>query len=248
MMLRVNSKAAKARTAQKTVQKTAWTAVSVKEATIVSAVAAIMATVVATMVAAEEAMAVSRVAIDRRAATTAMTDNEQKTMGTNQNHRNRSRVANKFAAILLVASFGLLTTMCSPGGAFDSDFKTIDTNGWSKSSPLVFLQPDSVRGVKVYDIAVDVRHDNDYPYRNLSLVIDYLSGRKVVAHDTVSIELCDKYGDWGGSGLGKYFQKQQIVKRGVRLGDYDRIVVWHNMRCDKVTNVSDIGLTYFKAD
>lgn len=169
-------------------------------------------------------------------------------METNQNHRNRSQVANKIAAMLLVASFGLLTTMCSPGGAFDSDFKTINTNGWSKSSPLVFLQPDSVRSVEAYDIAVDVRHDNDYPYRNLSLVLDYLKGNKVVEHDTVSIELCDKYGDWGGSGLGKFFQKQQVVKEGVRLGTYDRVVVWHNMRCDKVTNVSDIGLTYFKAN
>ncbi len=169
-------------------------------------------------------------------------------METNQNHRNLSRVVNKFATLLLVASFGVLATMCSPGGAFDSDFKTINTNGWSKSSPLVFLQPDSVRGVQAYDIAVDVRHDNDYPYRNLSLVVDYLSGGKVVEHDTISIELCDKYGDWGGSGLGKYFQKQQIVKRGVKLGTYDRIIVWHNMRSATVTNVSDIGLTYFKAD
>ena len=138
--------------------------------------------------------------------------------------------------------------MCTPGGAFDSDFKTIDTDGWTKSSPLVFQQPDSVRGVGVYDIAVAVRHDNYYPYRNLWLIVDYVADDKVVEHDTVSIELCDKYGNWGGSGLGKLFQRQQIVKRHVPVGRYDRVVVWHNMRASTVTNVTDVGLTYFESE
>lgn len=227
--LRGSSKVARVRMVPTIVKKVAKK--TDKKIVSVRAEATTVSVEVATMAIAVEAMVESKaVATGRRAATTAMTDNEVKTMETNQNHRNRSQVANKIAAMLLVASFGLLTTMCSPGGAFDSDFKTINTNGWSKSSPLVFLQPDSVRSVEAYDIAIDVRHDNDYPYRNLSLVLDYLKGNKVVEHDTVSIELCDKYGDWGGSGLGKYFQKQQVVKQRVRLGTYDRVVVWHNMR------------------
>lgn len=100
------------------------------------------------------------------------------------------------------------------GRAFDSDFKTIDAEGWTKSSPLVFLQPDSIRGVDAYDIAVSVRHDNYYPYRNLLLIVDYVAGDKIVEHDTVNVKLCDEYGDWGGSGLGKLFQKQMLIKSG----------------------------------
>ena len=141
-----------------------------------------------------------------------------------------------------------LFTMCSPGGAFYSDFKTIDNKGWTKSSPLVFILPDSVRGVPCYDIALTIRHDNDYPYRNISVLLDYVVGDQVVERDTVSMELCDKYGDWGGSGLGKYFQKQQVIKQGVASGEYDKVVVWHNMRDQVVSNVSDVGMTYYKTE
>ncbi len=148
---------------------------------------------------------------------------------------------------MCLVAISLLAATCTPGGAFDSDFKTIDAEGWTKSSPLVFLQPDSIRGVDAYDIAVSVRHDNYYPYRDLLLIVDYVAGGKIVEHDTVNVELCDEYGDWGGSGLGKLFQKQMLIKERVPVGRYDKIVVWHNMRVSKVTNVTDVGLTYIKS-
>lgn len=148
---------------------------------------------------------------------------------------------------MCLVAISLLAATCTPGGAFDSDFKTIDAEGWTKSSPLVFLQPDSIRGVDAYDIAVSVRHDNYYPYRNLLLIVDYVADGKIVEHDTVNVELCDEYGDWGGSGLGKLFQKQMLIKEREPVGRYDKIVVWHNMRVSKVTNVTDVGLTYIKS-
>ena len=77
--------------------------------------------------------------------------------------------------------------------------------------------------------------------------VDYVADGKIVEHDTVNVELCDEYGDWGGSGLGKLFQKQMLIKERVPVGRYDKIVVWHNMRVSKVTNVTDVGLTYIKS-
>ena len=184
----------------------------------------------------------------RHAATTATAaDNEDRRMETNSRHPLRNPRKSRLAAALCLVAISLLAATCTPGGAFDSDFKTIDAEGWTKSSPLVFLQPDSIRGVDAYDIAVSVRHDNYYPYRNLLLIVDYVAGDKIVEHDTVNVELCDEYGDWGGSGLGKLFQKQMLIKERVPVGRYDKIVVWHNMRVSKVTNVTDVGLTYIKS-
>lgn len=185
---------------------------------------------------------------DRHAATTATAaDNEDRRMETNSRHPLRNPRKSRLAAALCLVAISLLAATCTPGGAFDSDFKTIDAEGWTKSSPLVFLQTDSIRGVDAYDIAVSVRHDNYYPYRNLLLIVDYVAGGKIVEHDTVNVELCDEYGDWGGSGLGKLFQKQMLIKERVPVGHYDKIVVWHNMRVSKVTNVTDVGLTYIKS-
>lgn len=188
------------------------------------------------------------VTTDRHAATTATAaDNEDRRMETNSRHPLRNPRKSRLAAALCLVAISLLAATCTPGGAFDSDFKTIDAEGWTKSSPLVFLQPDSIRGVDAYDIAVSVRHDNYYPYRNLLLIVDYVAGDKIVEHDTVNVELCDEYGDWGGSGLGKLFQKQMLIKERAPVGRYDKIVVWHNMRVSKVTNVTDVGLTYIKS-
>lgn len=188
------------------------------------------------------------VTTDRHAATTATAaDNEDRRMEINSRHPLRNPRKSRLAAALCLVAISLLAATCTPGGAFDSDFKTIDAEGWTKSSPLVFLQPDSIRGVDAYDIAVSVRHDNYYPYRNLLLIVDYVAGDKIVEHDTVNVELCDEYGDWGGSGLGKLFQKQMLIKERVPVGRYDKIVVWHNMRVSKVTNVTDVGLTYIKS-
>lgn len=152
----------------------------------------------------------------------------------------------KLYSFTLLALTMLTMSACGSDGVFVSDFQAVSSDGWTKSQPLLFFPPDSVDGINSFDIAVNVRHDNFYQYRNLWLIVDYSKAGKILEHDTVNIQLADKYGDWGGSGLGKMFQKSMTIKDNVRSGQYDKITIWHNMKCDKVENISDIGLTYRK--
>lgn len=137
------------------------------------------------------------------------------------------------------------TAGCTPGDVFDSDFKEVDSSGWKKSQPLVFEQPDSIfGGAEAYAIALCVRHDSSYPYRNLWLAADFVAGGRVVESDTVSVELSDEYGNWEGSGIGRLYQRSVTLRQRVAVGAYERVIVWHAMRPDAVPGLSDIGLVY----
>lgn len=154
----------------------------------------------------------------------------------------KKRASRAVAALLLAAAF----SACSSGGAFDSDFKPVKV--WHKSRPLVFELPDTASVAGSYDIALSVRHGNYYPYTNLWLLADFISGGRVAESDTVNVVLADKFGNWTGSGLGKLYQTSVLLKRSVPVGRYERVVLWHYMRGDSVPNLSDIGLTYIKSE
>ena len=110
-----------------------------------------------------------------------------------------SRVLRKGRSSLfrLVLMAGLLTlaASCSDGSVYSSRFETIAPSGWVKDKPLEFDLPDSLPAT-TFDIVLDVRHNNNYAYRNLWVTVDYVSHRQVVASDTVNVELADKYGNY----------------------------------------------------
>lgn len=155
------------------------------------------------------------------------------------------RMANRVCAAVTAL---LLLAACSADGAFDSDFKAVDSSGWERSRPFVFELPDTLIGSACFDISLCVRHDNSYEYGNLWVIADFVAAGKVVESDTVNIKMCDTYGNWIGSGLGKLFQQSVPLKSGVRAGRYDRVMLWHCMRDDNVGHLEDIGLIYSKTD
>lgn len=146
--------------------------------------------------------------------------------------------ANSIIAVLLLL-VGLVS--CSPDGTCYSEFKAIDNAGWEKSKPLLFHLPDSLP-VATCDIKLSLRHDNYYPYRNLWLTVDYVAGGKAVERESVNVELADKYGNWYGSGLGKLLQQSVVLRRSVPVGKYEAVIINHNMRCDTVVGISDVGI------
>lgn len=74
------------------------------------------------------------------------------------------------------------------------------------------------------------------------VVVDYVSGGKVVDSDTVNVELADKFGNWHGSGLGKLFQHSSTLRHNFSIDGYDSVIIWQDMRCDTIPHVSDVGI------
>lgn len=156
-----------------------------------------------------------------------------------------SRKANKGLMYSIVtAVIALAFTACTNNGPFDSDFRTVKDLKWAKNQSFTFALPDSLD--HPYDIELSVRHDNAYPYRNLWLITDYFKEGRIVDSDSVNVQLGDEYGNWSGSGLGKLFQMKMELKSDIQAGEYDKVVIWHDMDCDTVTHIWNIGLIYSK--
>ena len=126
--------------------------------------------------------------------------------------------------------------------AFYSDFREVPAGGWQREVPMSFVLPDSA-GVATADLTLNLRHDNDYPYRNLWLVVDYVGDNRVLHSDTLNVELCDKFGNWHGSGIGKLFQFSKTLKQSFPIGKVRKVVLWQDMRVDTLTHIEDVGLS-----
>ena len=131
---------------------------------------------------------------------------------------------------------------CSFGQDSMAHFKTLPDEGWNKGMPISFI-PEYSDSSLTYDIALAVRHNNDYQYSNLSLVVDLIDSVKNVSRSNIDFELSDGYGNWKGSGFGAIYQSSIVIAQGVTPSQVGSIVVWQAMNnCDVVKNVIDIGV------
>lgn len=67
--------------------------------------------------------------------------------------------------------------------------------------------------IHAYNMDVEVRHDNSYPYQNLGLEICLAKGDTLIIKDTLNLSLTSPIGDWQGSGWGSLYQEQYPYNR-----------------------------------
>ncbi len=131
---------------------------------------------------------------------------------------------------------------CSFGQDKSAHFKTLPDDGWNKGMSIKFT-PEYPDSTQTYDIELAVRHNNDYQYSNLSLVVDLIDSVKNVSRSNIDFELSDGYGNWKGSGFGAIYQSSLVIAQGVTPSQVGSIVVWQAMNnCDVVKNLLDIGI------
>ena len=151
----------------------------------------------------------------------------------------KGRIATIVAVLALAVS---CLNGCSFGQGSMAHFKTLPDDGWSKNMSLKFT-PEYSDSSLTYDIALAVRHNNDYQYSNLSLVVDLIDSVKNVTRHDIDFELSDGYGNWLGSGFGAIYQSSVVIAQGVRPSQVSNIVVWQAMNnCEVVKNVIDLGV------
>lgn len=131
---------------------------------------------------------------------------------------------------------------CSFGQDSTAHFKTLPSDGWNKGMSITFT-PEYPDSSLTYDIELAVRHNNDYQFSNLSLVVDLIDSIKNVTRNNIDFELSDGYGNWKGSGFGAIYQSSLVIAQGVKPSQVGTIVVWQSMNnCDVVKNILDIGV------
>jgi len=146
----------------------------------------------------------------------------------------------KIGIVLLVLN--LLVTACSSQSQTDVQFKQLPSQGWNQLLPLSFA-PIFVDSMQTYDLAIVVRHSNNYAYRNLPLVVDCIADDSTLWRQQVQVVLADNYGGWLGGGFGSLYQCVIPLATDVRPQQVHKIILWQVMdSCSTLKGIEEIGV------
>jgi gliding motility-associated lipoprotein GldH len=144
---------------------------------------------------------------------------------------------------LLCALF--LGVACSQNEHF-SEFHSFPGAKWQRNEKVNF-KVEGLDKASPQDIFIEIRNNNNYPFRNLWLFVDITAPNGVQRCDTINVELADVYGKWYGRGISLYvysFQYESNVQYPLS-GTYT-YSIRQGMREDTLEGITDIGMTVTK--
>ena len=132
---------------------------------------------------------------------------------------------------------------CSPEQAAHSDFKHLpQQKGWSPTMP-ISLKPVYADSTATYDIELAVRHDTSFPYKKLTLAVDFDDDSAHTHRRMVTFDIADDNGNWLGAGFGSLYQCRAIIAENVKPGDVNSVLVWQTTTDSiNLKHVTDLGI------
>ncbi len=135
-----------------------------------------------------------------------------------------------------------------------SEYQSNPSAIWSKEDKkqFTFTPEDSLSS---YDLFIDIRNDNTFPYSNLFLIADLTSPDGKVQRDTLEFQMAAPDGQWLGKGLGSIKENKLWYKENVNFsvnGVY-MLELSHAMRKNGVSEgiidlegITDVGFSIEK--
>lgn len=149
---------------------------------------------------------------------------------------------------LVVSSLLMLFLFaCSNNNEFYYEFHSFESASWDESFICEFevVIEDTV---SLYDVLIEVRNNNNYPYRNLWLFVDFKTPEGKVRSDTLNCELADEFGKWYGKGLSLFDQDlpYDLAVSYPNTGTY-KYSIRQGMREKELQGITDVGIKIRKA-
>jgi gliding motility-associated lipoprotein GldH len=140
----------------------------------------------------------------------------------------------------------IIVSACQKKRDFYFQYKGIEEATWNQAASFDFAVAVTDT-FSYYDIFLEVRNNDSYPFRNLWLFVNLKTPEGNTRNDTVNCELADVYGKWHGKGNNLYtlsFPFEQNVRFHIP-GTY-LYSIRQGMREDYLKGISDIGLRVVK--
>ena len=126
------------------------------------------------------------------------------------------------------------------------DYYSFVNAEWDRDNPAVF-NVKIEDNTQLYNVSIELRNNDNYPFSNIWLFIDYKTPDGNNRTDTISADLADVYGKWYGKGLSLYnlsipyensvlFPDTGIYSYSIRQG----------MQENPLKGISDIGIRVSK--
>ncbi|MBP5364475.1 MAG: gliding motility lipoprotein GldH [Bacteroidales bacterium] len=150
----------------------------------------------------------------------------------------------KLLKTLIIGAFiaPIILTACSTNDVYN-DYIALPNKGWGTDSLAVFrTQIDDASAS--YNLWIQIRNENDYPYSNLWLFIDVVSPDGQMARDTLECILARPDGSWLGGGWGSLYSLQcpyRLNSHFAQSGNYTFRMA-HGMRDDDIRGIHSLGL------
>jgi len=147
------------------------------------------------------------------------------------------------SVILLSTVFGIFS--CSHNEVFFS-YRSFENAEWNRNDTVVFcvnIEDNS----QSYDVMLEIRNLNSYPFSNIWLFVDYRMPDGTSRSDTISADLADVYGKWYGKGMSLYNlsipYETSVLFPDTGIHTYS---IRQGMRDNPLRGISDIGLKVSK--
>lgn len=126
---------------------------------------------------------------------------------------------------------------------------------WDKDEKIEFIIPQ-LDSLKQYNVFVNIRNTNDYPFNNLFLIVsmEFPYGKTIV--DTLEYKMAYPNGEWMGEGIGNVKDNKLWYKENVSFfedGNYN-ITITHAVRnngdvegVSRLDGIIDVGYSIEEA-
>lgn len=161
--------------------------------------------------------------------------------GVKKNPR-QSRKLKLLAAVCL----GCLAFSCEAPALYDQ-YQAIENTTWEKDKEYYFTFQITDAAIP-YDLTLEVRNNNMYPYQNLWLFCNEEPPIGPLRRDTIECLLADAFGKWYGHGI-SLFQSSFPLRKNHYFpheGQYT-FSFRQGMRSDRLRGIQEIGLRVEKA-
>ena len=132
---------------------------------------------------------------------------------------------------------------CNRGNIAFLEYHHISGQHWNDNQTLNF-SPIINDATSPYNLWIELRHNNDYPYQNIWFFVSILKKDSVLKTDTLQYMLADDFGKWQGRGNNAFYQQSLIYKNLYQFPDTGKfdIRVQHAMRDSRLKGVEDVGI------
>lgn len=132
---------------------------------------------------------------------------------------------------------------CDSRRVYDTFSDVGSAQGWTYEQTMPFAT-DIADTATRYNIYVNVRHTDDFPYSNLwvKLYTTFPSGKRI--ENRINLPLADKSGKWFGEGSGDVITAQVPIQEAAKMpetGAY-RFEIAQDMRQNPLTNILAVGI------
>ena len=141
---------------------------------------------------------------------------------------------------MIVYSLCVICVTCTRSAYYEK-YQTIDTQ-WDKNKEYFFIYEIEDNSVS-YNLSLEIRNNNLYPYQNLWLFCSEEQPEGSVVRDTIECLLADDFGKWHGSGISIYHLSIP-VRTGYTFphtGQYT-FNIRQGMRDDLLRGIEQIGV------